>query len=123
MNFDQTKIFCSENIFKNIVNLSSKYTLNSTEIEQIDAHIKNEVLAYLSAKYPLTDSTEINKNLEGAIREIDNSEALSNNYFTNSKIVFEYRDSANYNDLIMLMLNDLMGIVDSKNQAGVSTYQ
>jgi Leucine-rich repeat (LRR) protein len=41
-------------------------------------------------------------------------EALPNDYFARSKIVFEYRDSGNYNDLIMLMLNDLMGISNLK---------
>jgi phage I-like protein len=46
---------------------------------------------------------------------VDNSEALPNNYFAYSKIVFEYRENGNYNDLIMLMLNDLMGIVDSED--------
>jgi hypothetical protein len=44
---------------------------------------------------------------------VDNSEALSNSYFAHSKIVFEYRESGNYNDLIMMLLNDLMRIVDS----------
>jgi hypothetical protein len=63
MNFEQTKIYCSENIFKNMVILSSKYSLNADEMELIDSHIKNGVLMYLSAKYPLTDSTEINKKL------------------------------------------------------------
>jgi hypothetical protein len=29
MSYEQTKIYCSENIFKNIVVLSSKYTLNA----------------------------------------------------------------------------------------------
>lgn len=50
-------------------------------------------------------------------------EALSNDYFAHTKIVFEYRNSGNYSDLIMLMLNDLMGIVDSEDEEGVSTYQ
>jgi hypothetical protein len=68
MNFEQTKIYCSENIFKNIVVLGSKYTLSAEEMELIDNHLKNGVLSYLAAKYPLTDSTEINKKLEAAIR-------------------------------------------------------
>ncbi len=46
------------------------------------------------------------------MREVDNIEALSNNYFTNSKVIFEYRESGNYNDLIMLMINDLISKVD-----------
>jgi hypothetical protein len=59
MTYEQTKI----NIFKNIVVLSSNYTLSAAEMELNDDHIKKGVLAYLAAKYPLTDSTEINKKL------------------------------------------------------------
>ncbi len=57
MNFDQAKIYCSENIFKNIVLLSEKYLLGKKEMEMIDKHIKKGVLNYLLAKYPSTDST------------------------------------------------------------------
>lgn len=57
-------------------------------MEMIDNHIKKGVLNYLSAKYPLTDSTEINKKLEAVVKEVDNIESLQNNYFTNSQIVF-----------------------------------
>ena len=63
MNYEQTKIYCSENIFRNIVILSSRYALSAAEIELIDDHIKNGMLTYLTAKYPLTDSNEINKKL------------------------------------------------------------
>ena len=73
MNYEQAKIFCSENIFKNIVTLSQTYNLSPLEMELIDNHIKKGVLTYLGTKYPLTDSTEINKKLEEAIHEIDNS--------------------------------------------------
>jgi hypothetical protein len=48
MNFEQTKIYCSENFLKNVVVLSSKYILNAAEIKLIDRHIK-KVLTYLSA--------------------------------------------------------------------------
>jgi hypothetical protein len=34
------------------------------EMEMIDNHIKNGVLAYLEAKYPLTDSNFVNKKME-----------------------------------------------------------
>jgi hypothetical protein len=55
MSFEQAKIYCSENIFKNIVRLSEKYRLSDLELELIDNHIKKGVLNYLAAKYPLTD--------------------------------------------------------------------
>lgn len=63
MTFSQTKIFCSENILKNIVNFSSSYLLNKDEIEMMDKHIAGEVVEYLEAKYPKTDSITVNKKL------------------------------------------------------------
>ena len=67
MSYEQVKIYCSENILKNIVTLSSQYTLSLDELELIDSHLKKGVLSYLAAKYPLTDSNEINKKLEAAV--------------------------------------------------------
>jgi Leu/Phe-tRNA-protein transferase len=57
MNFEQIKIYSSENILKNIVLLNKKRTLSPKDFEIIDTHIKNKVLKYLGTKYPLTDST------------------------------------------------------------------
>lgn len=67
MSYEQVKIYCSENILKNIVTLSSQYILSPEELELIDSHLKKGVLSYLAAKYPLTDSNEINKKLEAAV--------------------------------------------------------
>ena len=67
MNFQHAKIFCSENIFKNITNLSRHYTLSAKELSIIDHHVERSVLNYLGTKYPLTDSTNINKKLEEII--------------------------------------------------------
>jgi hypothetical protein len=63
MSFEQTKIYCSENVFKNIARLSKKYSLNEMEMEMIDSHIKNGVLTYLATKYPLTESNFVNKKM------------------------------------------------------------
>ena len=114
MSFEQAKIYCSENILRNIVILAQRSGLSAKEIQIIDTHIKTNVIDYLDAKYPLTESTEINKKLEEIVREVDNIESLDNNYFTHSDIVFEYREEGNYNDLIMRMINDLMSLVDRK---------
>lgn len=45
---------------------------------------------------------------------------LAHNYFANSNIVFEWREDANYNDLIMHMLNDILSRIDrpSNNHRG-----
>jgi hypothetical protein len=63
MSYEQAKIYCSENIFKNIVRLSEKYRLSDKELKLIDDHIKDGVLKYLATKYPQTDSTLANKKL------------------------------------------------------------
>jgi hypothetical protein len=63
MTFEQTKVYCSENILKNIVILGQSVVLTDKDFEAMDKHIKKKVLGYLSAKYPMTDSTEANKKL------------------------------------------------------------
>jgi hypothetical protein len=63
MSFEHAKIYCSENIFRNVVILAQKSGLSAKQIEVIDKHINENVLDYLLAKYPLTESTEINKKL------------------------------------------------------------
>jgi hypothetical protein len=116
MNFEQTKIYCSENVFKNIARLSKQYRISEYEMETLDKHIKQGVLGYLAAKYPLTDASFVNKKMEVAVREVDNIESLTNNYFTSSSIYFEYRESGNYNDLIMMMINDLISKVGDSHE-------
>lgn len=51
--------------------------------------------------------------------------ALDNNYFTFSDVVFEYRQSGNYNDLIMRMMNDIVSRIDAKSHLakGMTNYQ
>lgn len=56
-------------------------------------------------KYPTTENIGINKPLNSIIKEIDNYHNLENDFFYSTSIVFELRDSSNYNDLIMRVLN------------------
>jgi hypothetical protein len=39
MNYEYTKIFCSEGILRNIMLLTNKYRLNERQIRMIDDHI------------------------------------------------------------------------------------
>lgn len=123
LSYEQTKVFCSENIFKNVVLLSQQHRLSDEEMEAIDGHVKTGVLGYLALKYPLTASAEVNRKLQEAVREVDNIESLENNYFASSDVVFEYRQEGNYNDLIMLVLNDLMARVDEKASGETTNFQ
>jgi hypothetical protein len=68
MTFEQAKVYYSENILKNIVILGQSATLTDKDFEAMDKHIKTKVIDYLSAKYPMTDSAEVNKKLEETVR-------------------------------------------------------
>jgi hypothetical protein len=116
MSYDQAKIYCSENMIRNIIRLNSAYSLNSKEVQWIDEHIEEGVTAYLLAKYPMTETQVVNNALESEIKEIDNIEALENDifYYSQDSYGFELRDSGNYNDLIMKLLNDLIKRLDER---------
>lgn len=111
MTFQQTKIYCSANILRNLLNLADKLELTPTTLSILEQEM-TRLLRYLQLKYPLVDSTQVNKALEGAVQEIDNMGLLAHNYFANTNIVFEWREDANYNDLIMHMLNDILSRID-----------
>lgn len=75
----------------------------------------------MATKYPLTESTQVNKKLYEVVHEVDHIETVDNNYFTTSPIVFELRESGNYNDLIMRVINDQISKVDQTQEA--NNYQ
>jgi hypothetical protein len=54
MNDNQMKAFVSENILRNLVFLVEKCKINEKEIEMIDRLLKDKVLPYSKAKYPLS---------------------------------------------------------------------
>lgn len=74
--------------------------------------MEGDLLSYEASKYPLSQSNEVSKKLQQAVREIDNLDAIRNDYFYTSSIQFSYRENGNYNDLIMRVLNDLMQRID-----------
>ena len=56
MRFEQAKVYCSENIFKNLVRLNQRYQFSAEEFKLIDEHIKEGIMSYLQRKYPSTDN-------------------------------------------------------------------
>ena len=48
-------------------------------------------MPYLALKYPLSESLNVNRNLNKIVREVNNIEVLSNDFFYNSEIPLEYR--------------------------------
>jgi hypothetical protein len=68
MTFEQTKIYCSENILRNIVLLTDKINLSPEHMEMINSHLKNRVLPYMNSKYPMTAATDTNKAFQKVIK-------------------------------------------------------
>lgn len=75
--------------------------------------MKDKIMPYLALKYPLSSTFNANKSLSRIVKEINNIEVLSNDFFYNSNIPLEYRESGNYNDIIMQVLNELISLADS----------
>ena len=69
-------------------------------------------MPYLALKYPLNNSQNANRALNKVIKEINNMEILSNDFFYNSDIILKYRENGNYNDVIMRVINDIVSLAD-----------
>ena len=93
------------NVLHNLIKLSQVNPLTATQLEELDDYLASHLLKYMEKKYPLTEGQGVNKRLEGVVQEINNLGTLSNNYLGHSGVEFERRDSGNYNDLIMRVLN------------------
>ena len=91
MTFEQAKVFCCEEILKNISEFGERYELTSDLLKLSDKIMKEKVMPYLALKYPLNESTNVNKSLNRVVKEINNNEVLSNDFLYNSDIVVEYR--------------------------------
>lgn len=114
LSYEQTKVCCSEGILRNIVLLVEKHRLPKEQIKIINHHIEQNIVKYLKRKYPMTESNDINKALDEAVKPIDKTEALENDLLQKCDVVFSYREDGNYNDLIMEFLNWLMTDIDEK---------
>lgn len=76
MSYEYAKIFCSEGILRNITLLTNKYRLNERQIRMIDEHIEEKIVPYMKKKYPMTESTDVNKAIDQSVKPIYNREAL-----------------------------------------------
>jgi hypothetical protein len=83
MSFEQIKIYCSSNILRNMAWINEKIDLRGGDLELLEEEM-SRLLGYLQLKYPLTESTEINKALEVGVEEVDNMGLLAHNYFASS---------------------------------------
>ena len=64
MSYEYTKIFCSEGILRNIVLLTKKFELTERQMQIINKHIENSIVPYMKKKYPMTESTDVNKTID-----------------------------------------------------------
>jgi hypothetical protein len=71
----------------------------------LNEHLSSKLLDYLQRKYPLTLSTDVNKALEKELHSTNNFDLLSNDFLYTNGIIFTYRKSGNYNDMIMRVIN------------------
>jgi hypothetical protein len=107
--------------------LAENYRITSEEMSIIDKLLKKKVLPYLKGKYPLTAESEVNKSLESAVKTIDNSQMVQNDYVYSSAVAFEFRQSGRYEDLIMRFINEMMTRCDvevpSKENDSLTNYK
>ena len=121
LSFENTKVYCSQQMLQNLIKLSEAYKLQPYHFQQINDHLQQNVLEYMLSKYPMTSAQHINRNLNNAIREVDNTDLTTNNFLYKSEVRFKFRDNGEYNDLIMGTINEAMARIESK-QEGKSVF-
>lgn len=63
------------------------------------------MLEYMLNKYPMTLSMDINRNVNSSVREVDNTEQPCFDYLNGCSVAFRFRESGEYSDLIMRVVN------------------
>ncbi len=77
LSIKQTKMFCAENVLKNIVYCSQQRKLTSEHLAAIDFFVGGSVLPYLSQKYPISESTDASRQFNELVKEFAVSGAAS----------------------------------------------
>lgn len=79
----------------------------------------------MEKKYPVIKSGQTNEKFKEAIKEVGRS-AITRNYLKASDIVWQFRESAIYSDLIMIIINQIVKKVDCQSRydlPGRSNYE
>lgn len=116
LSVDQAKIFCSENILKNLVNLNNFHPLSSAMLEMIDCVIKLSIVPYMKKKYPICESSGPCLRVGEMAKEVELNSLVSANYIDGCGIGWAWRESGVYNDLIMRMMNHILVKVDTPSE-------
>ena len=59
------------------------------------------MVPYLKRKYPMTESSDVNKSLDEGVKAVDKTDALENDLLFKSGVIFRFEESGNYNKKIM----------------------
>jgi hypothetical protein len=114
MTYEQVRIFCSEGIIKNILRMTEVHGLSPAQIQLLDRHMDEKIIPYLEKKYPLTEESVVNKALANAVEEVNNIDALSNDFFfMNPDLIPTFRKDGNYNGTIMKVINRVLEQIDA----------
>jgi hypothetical protein len=70
--------------------LAGRFRLSGEHFAVVNAQA-GRVLDYMLTKYPMTLSQDVNRTVNASIREIDNTDQLSNDYVYTSPVVFRFR--------------------------------
>ncbi len=57
----------------------------------INEHFGKSIVPYMQKKYPLTESSDVNKAIDRCVRPIDNREDLENDMLQKADFVFTWR--------------------------------
>jgi len=110
----EVKAFCSENMLRNIINLSKKTNLTPEDFQNINESLTNELLPYFKRWYPETTESEINLALSKQIETIDCLESNDFDLVNQSEVKFKINKEANYNSDIMKFTNYVVNVPQSK---------
>ena len=110
------KIFICENIIKNIVNFNKKHPLTKQNLKEIDNFIKEKILPFFKTKYPISKDELVSHRFRDLEKQVNINNKSYCDYIERSQIEFMYRQSGNYNDLIMRTINYILKIVDNPSE-------
>jgi hypothetical protein len=108
MTFENTKIYASEQIMRNLVRLCERFPLGKEEFRIFNQHLQSDTVSYMWHKYPMTVSQEVNRNLNRVVKEVDHRNLPENSYLNNVNFAFKYRETGEYNDFIMKTINEVL---------------
>lgn len=114
----EVKAFCSENVLRNIINLSRRNELDVVDFENMDVCLKKQILLYFKSKYPETLECQVNMALAKRIVGVDNMDSNDYDMVLKSGVRFEMAEDGNYNSKIMELINYVVQVPQGRVKGG-----